>query len=293
MADPAGDLVRPPRRAPSWNILHAEPVRLWRARRAPLLAAEVSGRGKAVVLLHGQPGSAADWAAVAALLSPEHTVVVPDRPGYGATGGRAVGFAGNAAALARLLRSLQLPSAVFVGHSWAGGAALKMATDFPAMVDGLVLVAPVSPQDGLGRLDRLLARRFLGTALAAVTLSTAGSFLAWGPGRALARRKLTGRPRDQLAQTARALRRPATWSSFATEQRALLHELPRMATDLGHISVPTVVVTGTADRVVAPASSRRLARSISGALLYEVPGGGHLLPQSQPAEVARAVRRLT
>jgi len=247
-----------------------------------------------VVLLHGQPGSAHDWAAVVGQLADEHTVIVPDRLGYGATGGRPGGFSANAAALARLLRSLDVAGAIVVGHSWAGGVALQMAVDFPHLVTGLVLVSSVAPDDEVGRLDRLLARRAVGTALVALTLSTAGTVLSWGPGRAFAGRRLGGgSPQDieEVARSARSWRRPATWASFAVEQRALLHELPNLSGRLGSITAPTVVVVGTADRVVPPASGRRLACAIPMASLQRVEGAGHLLPQRCPAEVARAVRQ--
>lgn len=229
---------------------------------------------------------------MANLLSPDYMVVVPDRPGYGLTGGRAGGFAANAAAVARLLRSLSVASVVVVGHSWGGGVALQMAVDLPQVIRGMVLVSSVSPGDEVGRLDRLLARPLVGTALVAVTLSTAGSFLAWGPGLALAGRKLNGRPPQHISEVARSWRRPATWSSFAIEQRALVHELPRLAGRLGSVTAPTAVLVGTADRVIAPESGRRLAAAVPGATLVEVAGAGHLLPQLRPDAVARAVRQV-
>ena len=229
-------------------------------------------------------------------LADEHMVIVPDRLGYGSTGGKPGGFSANAVALARLLRSMEVTGAIVVGHSWAGAVALQMAVDFPQMVSALVLVSSVAPGDLLGPLDRLLARRAVGTTLVALTLSTAGTVLSWGPGRAYAGRRL-GRvsPGDleEVARSARSWRRPSTWASFAVEQRALLHELPILSSRLATISAPTVVVVGTADRVVPPASGRRLARSIPGASLRRVEGAGHLLPQRYPTEVARAVRQAT
>ena len=59
-----------------------------------------------MVLLHGQPGSADDWDHVIPLIEGDFTVVVPDRLGYGRTGGEAGGYAANADALAGLLDRL-------------------------------------------------------------------------------------------------------------------------------------------------------------------------------------------
>ena len=263
----------------------------WRSRSSPPLVADVAGSGPAVVLLHGQPGSASDWAAVARLLSGRHTVVVPDRSGYGRTGGLASGFGANAGQVVRLLDRLQVGSATVVGHSWGGGVALAMARLFPERVGGLVLVSSVSPLEPVGLLDRLLARPVVGKAVVVVTLSTAGRLLSWGPGRAFAGRRLRGQPRQQIEELARSWRKHATWHSFAIEQRALVTELPSMAAGLDELGAPVLVVTGTADRVVPAPTARHLADAIPGARLETVEGAGHLLPQLYPETVAELVHR--
>ena len=244
------------------------------------------------MLLHGQPGSSSDWRAVADNLATDHRVIVPDRLGYGLTGGPAAGFATNANAVAKLLGSLGVDGALIVGHSWAGGVALEMALDFPHHVAGLGLVSSVAPAEPAARFDKLLALRVVGTALCAASLSTAGRLLSWGPGRALAGRRLRGQSHEQLTEMALSWRRRSTWRSFAVEQRALVHELPLLASRLASITAPTMVVLGTLDRVVGRPSGSQLAAAIPGAELEMVQGGRHLLPQQQPGEVAAAVRRL-
>ncbi len=244
------------------------------------------------MLLHGQPGSSRDWGPVAADLAGDNLVIVPDRLGYGRTGGRAAGFAANANAVLRLLGSLGLAQALIVGYSWAGGIGIELALDFPESVAGLALVCSVAPGDPPGRLDRLLARPLVGTALTAAALSTAGGVLSWGPARAFAGWRMRGRSEEQLADLTRSWRRRVTWRSFALEQRALVHELPLMAPRLASIAVPTIVVAGNLDRVVPAAAARRLAAAVPGATLEMVPGGGHLLPQLQPGPVAAAIRQL-
>jgi len=267
-------------------------LHFWRVKRRQDLVADVQGAGRAVVLLHGQPGSARDWGLVAADLARDHRVIVPDRLGYGLTGGRAGGFAANANAVIRLLRSLGVDRALVVGHSWAGGIAIELALDYPGYVAGLALIGSVAPGDPPGRVDRLLAFPVVGTALAATTLSTAGGMLSWGPTRAFAGWRLRDRSENQLAELTRSWRRRATWRSFAGEQRALVQELPAMAPRLAQVVAPTIVLSGSMDRVVPAGAAHRLADAIPGATLEIVPGGGHLLPQFQPATVASAIRRL-
>jgi 3-oxoadipate enol-lactonase len=57
---------------------------------------------------------------------------------------------------------------------------------------------------------------------------------------------------------------------------------------LGQISVPTLVVHGTADVMVMPANGRLLAEAIPGAELLEGPGAGHLYVTDAP-DLDRAV----
>jgi pimeloyl-ACP methyl ester carboxylesterase len=244
-----------------------------------------------VVLLHGQPGSSADWDLVTDDLARDHRVIVPDRLGYGRTGGQAGGFAANANAVVTLLDALGVPRAVVVGHSWAGGIGIALALDFPGRVAGLVLVSSVAPVGPTARLDRLLAAPLLGPLLAATTLSTAGEVLSFGPTRAFAGWRLGGHTKPQLVDLARSWKRRSTWQSFVVEQRALVHELPSFESQLSSIRVPTAVLVGSADRVVPAASGTQLADRIPGATL-EIVTGGHLLPQLQAAAVASTVRRL-
>jgi 3-oxoadipate enol-lactonase len=46
---------------------------------------------------------------------------------------------------------------------------------------------------------------------------------------------------------------------------------------LAEITVPALVVTGTADLLTTPRDSRRLARGLTNARLEYVPGAGHML----------------
>jgi 3-oxoadipate enol-lactonase len=50
---------------------------------------------------------------------------------------------------------------------------------------------------------------------------------------------------------------------------------PRATDRLHRISVPTLVITGDADRLIPPANSDLLARHIPGAKLVKIPGGSH------------------
>jgi pimeloyl-ACP methyl ester carboxylesterase len=258
----------------------------------PPLVADVIGAGPAVVLLHGQPGSAADWAAVAPLLTSRCTVVIPDRPGYGRTGGEAVGFMANATAVVALLDTIGIDSAIVVGYSWAGGVALALAEYWPDRISGLVLAASVGPAEPVSRLDRLLAVKPFGSAVAAFALGLAARALTLSFVRRRIRPAVEAATEDRLLSAASAWRQGKVWRSFATEQRALVRELGVLAGGLGDISVPTTIIVGTADHVVPPITSIHLAQAIGPARLVELSGAGHLLPHRHPTIIATSIGQL-
>jgi pimeloyl-ACP methyl ester carboxylesterase len=244
-----------------------------------------------VLLLHGQPGSGADWARVVPLIA-GHDIVVPDRPGYGITGGHAAGFRANAKAMIGLLDRLGVESAVVAGHSWGGGVAIAMAESHPSRVAALVLVSSVVPGGPKRIDDRILAAPLLGEVLAGATIGLAGFVLGSARLRDLSGRVFPGRSRDtvhMLASLTQGDGGSRVWRSFIVEQRALGDELDSLAPGLQTISTPTVVVHGDADHLVPLSTSRGLAQSIPGATRLVLAGAGHFLVFDHPAAVASAV----
>jgi pimeloyl-ACP methyl ester carboxylesterase len=265
----------------------------WPRRRA--LVADRYGSGSPVLLVHGQPGSALDWHAVAPLLWNDFSVIVPDRLGYGRTGGTAAGFEENAASLAGLLDRLAIGRALVVGHSWGGGVGLAFAKAFPDRTAGLVLAASIGPGEQFGWDDRLLAAPILGEALAALTIGAAGQVLASRRVQAVADRRLGGRARQAvkvLTGLTGARTGAAVWRSFVVEQRVLLRDLETLTPGLSTIGAPTAVVHGGADRVVPLFIAERLAAMIPDSTYTDLPGAHHLLPHEHPQEVATAVRQV-
>jgi pimeloyl-ACP methyl ester carboxylesterase len=141
------------------------------------------------VLLHGQPGSGADWRQVADRLPAGLRVVALDRPGYGASRQGAGGFGYNARAVVAELDARGIERAVLVGHSYGGGVALAVAQLAPERAEALVLLASVGPGCLTGW-DRLLAAPVAGE-VCAVTAWWLTPWLArpgWRPSPELRRR---------------------------------------------------------------------------------------------------------
>ena len=97
------------------------------------------------MLLHGQPGSPADWQLVARRLPAPLHAVATDWPGYGSSRFPAGGLAVNARSVLDDLDSHGIARAVLVGHSFGGGVALSAASLAPGRVEAVVLLASVGP----------------------------------------------------------------------------------------------------------------------------------------------------
>jgi uncharacterized protein (TIRG00374 family) len=244
-----------------------------------------------LVLLHGQPGTAADWEAVMARLPAQLHAVATDRPGYGASRRRAAGFTANAEAVLKDLDERKVDSAVLVGHSWASGVALQAASLAPHRVKAVVLLAGVGP-GSVSILDWLLAAPVFGPLSAQLmwrwTPWIARARLAW-----LSRRQ--GRPLDpgehvnlqvwgQRDDGAEPL-----WRAFLTEQRALLSELAELEAALPSIAVPVLLLADPADPIVPIMTAQRLASELPDARLRLVTHASHHLPRRAPGAVAEAI----
>jgi uncharacterized protein (TIRG00374 family) len=256
----------------------------------PAVAATQPGAHE-LVLLHGQPGSAADWEAVMERLPAQLHAVAVDRPGYGASQRRAAGFKANAQAVLDDLDERGVDTAVLVGHSWAGGVALQAAALAPQRVKAVVLLAGVGP-GSVGIVDWLLAAPVFGPLSARLmwrwTPWIARTRLAW-----LSRRQ--GRP---LYPGERVFLQvwgqkggdvEPLWHAFLTEQRALLSELADLEAALPSIGVPVLLLADPADQIVPIMTAQRLTSELPDARLRLVAHAGHDLPRRAPDAVAEAI----
>jgi hypothetical protein len=245
-----------------------------------------------LVLLHGQPGSAADWDAVLARLPAHLHAVAKDRPGYGASQRYAAGFTVNAQVILDDLDERGVDAAVLVAHSWAGGAALLAARLAPDRVEAVVLLAGVGP-GSVSIVDWLLAAPVIGPLAAQVmwrwTPWIARARLAWLSGR-------EGRPPDpgehlglQVWGEKHHAGAEPRWRAFLTEQRALLSELAELEGALPSIGVPVLLLADPADQIVPIMTAQRLVSELPRARLRLISDAGHHLPRRAPDAVVEAI----
>jgi pimeloyl-ACP methyl ester carboxylesterase len=253
--------------------------------------AETAPRAHELVLLHGQPGGAADWDAVLARLPAHLHAVAPDRPGYGSSRRKAAGFAANAQAIVDDLDQRGTDAAVLVAHSWAAGAALLAARQAPRRVKAVVLLAGVGP-GSVSIVDWLLAAPAIGPLAAQAmwrwTPWIARLWLAWlrsRDGRALS-------PGARLSLEVWGEREAGPeprWRAFLTEQRALLSDLAELEGALPSIDVPVLLLADPADQIVPVMTAHRLVSELPDARLRLISDAGHHLPRRAPGAVAEAV----
>lgn len=100
-----------------------------------------TGKGRAVVLLHGFLGAKEIWQQTILNLSKSYRVIAIDLPGHGDS--PCIGYAHSMELMAQsvkaVLDSLRLKKYVIIGHSMGGYVALAFADLFPDPIKGLCL----------------------------------------------------------------------------------------------------------------------------------------------------------
>jgi pimeloyl-ACP methyl ester carboxylesterase len=221
-----------------------------------------------VVLIHGAGGSSLHWPAEVRRL-PRYRVFGLDLPGHGKSEGRGQQSIGAyAGQIQDWLLSLNLPRAVFIGHSLGAAIALETALEYPEHVFGLGL---------LGAGARLpLPEQVLADALNATTYHKAIQAvvdLSFSP---------TADPR--LVELA-SIRMGETRSSVLHGDFLACAGFD-VSEKLGKVHQPTLILCGADDRLTPPRFSQLMASLIRDSRLEIIPQAGHMVMLEQPQAVA-------
>ena len=121
----------------------------------------VGGQGPAVLLLHGFADTGDMWAPLAAELSRDHTVIVPDLRGMGLSSHPELGYEKKAQAkdIAGVLDALRIEDAALVTHDIGNMVGYAFAAQYPARVTRWV--AMDAPLPGIGPWDEILKNPLL------------------------------------------------------------------------------------------------------------------------------------
>ncbi len=108
-----------------------------------------SGKGRAIVILHGLFGSSANWRGIAKALSNDYQVIIPDLRNHGNSFHQdRMGYHDMAQDVAELINVLNLSDIIVVGHSMGGKVAMTLALMNNPIISGYVFadIAPVNYQ---------------------------------------------------------------------------------------------------------------------------------------------------
>lgn len=255
----------------------------------------------AVVLVHGWTCSTAFWAPVVRDLAEQHRVIVYDQRGHGRSpvpgpGGYSVTALADdlEAVLAETLAAGE--RAVLAGHSM-GGMTLMAAADRPFLAERAAAVLLCNTGS-----SRLLAEAAViplraGRVRTAVQRALLASSLPLGPVTAISRRILkygtmgprTGR--EQVRACARIVHAcpRKVRAGWAVNVLAVLD----VDVQIARLTMPTAVVTGSADRLTPSVLSHRIVAALPDcAGLTSLPGLGHMTPIEAPDRVGGVIREL-
>lgn len=235
------------------------------------------GDGSPVLLLHGGAGprSVTGFADLLAR-GPRTRVLTPTHPGFDGTPrpDHLASIADLAALYTSLLAELDLHDVVVVGNSIGGWTAAEMALLADPRVAGVVLVDAV----GLASDTEPVVDFF------SLTLDQVADLSYADPDRfRLDVDALPEATRQAMAGNRAAL---LAYGGESMADPTLLGRLPA-------VPVPTLVVWGAADRVVAPSHGSAYAAAIPGARLEVIEEAGHLPQLETPGRLAELVQAFT
>jgi pimeloyl-ACP methyl ester carboxylesterase len=251
-----------------------------------------SGKGPAILFIHGLTGSHRNWAYLIKALKADHRVLAPDLWGHGESakpmGDYSLGA--HAATLRDLLDLLGIERVTLVGHSFGGGISMEFCYLFPERVERLVLVS----SGGLGRSVSPLLR--------AATVPGAGWVLpviasGWVRGRGDAAGRTLARFGWEPSPDVKEIWRGFTSLADGDTRRAFL-ATTRSVIDPGGqtvtardilplaVKVPTLIVWGTRDRMIPAWHATTAHKAIPGSRVELFEGAGHFPHLDDPERFA-------
>jgi pimeloyl-ACP methyl ester carboxylesterase len=250
------------------------------------LRVECWGKGPPILLAHGMWCDAGMFSGMAADLARDHRVLIPDLRGHGQSTvpGQPWRIADISDDLATIMDKLDCEQVTLAGFSMGGMAAVDFALRYPARVSQLALICSSAAREAPIRrleitalatlIERVGPPHFLPRATARAAFSAAyqrdnpADFRRW-------------------AETVAAMDPPAMVQAL----RAVAGREDLLGR-LGEIRLPTLIVTGSADHVVAPRRSLEMRRRLPRARLVQLQGAGHAAPVERAEEVAGLLRDL-
>jgi 3-oxoadipate enol-lactonase len=246
------------------------------------IAFDDEGEGVPIVLLHAFATDRSMWEPQINQLSKHWRVIAPDLRGFGfsdPTDGAPVSMDRYAEDIAKLLDHLNVSAAVIGGLSLGGYVALAFAQNYPERTKALILAntKATADEDVVRNARFALAKDVERVGIRAVVEAYDGRLL--GPNANLNSQDFVW---NMLAN------QPSTGAVSAILGMAAR---PDRQDFLKQVTVPTLIISGTADAVIPSAESESMHRQIVNSTFINVPGAGHLSNVDNPTEFNLAVER--
>ncbi len=258
----------------------------WITRDKLRLCVDDLGAGPVVLLAHGMWCDAGMFGRLAADLARDHRVLVPDLRGHGRSDvpAKPWSIADIAEDLYAIVRQLGVTRMVLAGFSMGGMAAAEFALRHGNRLAGLALIGTSAAREELFRAAQIKSLAKI------IELAGTPKFLAKEASRS------TFSPKFRSSDPAEVKR----WESVvrAMSGPALVQALravagrPDLLGQLSELQTPTLIITGTADKVLRPRWSEAMHRRLPHSRLVSYPGVGHAVPTERPLEVAALLRGL-
>jgi pimeloyl-ACP methyl ester carboxylesterase len=246
------------------------------------------GHGRDVLLLHGLGGTRASLFETAAALSRRYRVHAPDLPGFGSSSKPARG-AYNARWFAEQLLAMMDQSGIerahIVGNSMGGRIALEMAMIAPERVHALGLLCPAVAwvKRDFHPLVRLLRPEFGLIPHGFSRNAVASQFWSMFFDRDLIDPAVADLVVDEFR---RIYQSAGARLAFLSSARNIYLEAPYGRNGfyprLSHLTMPTLFVWGTHDRLIPPAFGRHVRKSLPDAEQVTIDCCGHVPQVERP-----------
>lgn len=250
-----------------------------------------SGRGPAVVLIHGIPTNAYLWRGVVPpLVAAGLEVITLDLLGYGASDKPVdadLGIKAQSGVIVEALRALNWRGGTVVGHDIGGGIAQLIAIDHPKVVTRLVLVDSIVydsfPEPGIARLKEPVWDGILGAPDFDLKKGLTKGFT-----RGMVHSdRITSQMIDAYERPFHGVEGRLAYLRAARALRT--EELSSRMNAIEKIELPTLIIWGAEDLFQPLKSGEHLAQTMPNGRFEVVAQAGHFLPEDAPEALGRLI----
>ncbi|AKK30053.1 alpha/beta fold hydrolase [Mycobacterium sp. EPa45] len=252
--------------------------------RSPVLVGSPRGAGsrEAVVFVHGNPGSGADWQPLLDAVCPHAAVIAPDMPGFGGAEKRRdmdYTVAGYARHLGGIVDALGVERVHLVAHDFGGPWALTWAAANVERVASVSLLnTGVLLDYDWHRLARVWRTPLIGNVFQAAAVPAAVRTLLAHDNPRLDQR--------WVEHLARLLRPWGTKRAILDLYRSTTAEtMNRLVAPLTAKNIPAQIIWGTNDVYIPTEQAHRQVEPFPSAEVHLVEGAGHWVWLEQPERV--------